>query len=129
MSWKGKPTDFTLKVIESTEEKIRKTAADMLQGVILASPVDTGQFRSNHRVSLNAPDTTEEESNGNTSPIGSMDSKVLNKGLNILKSAKIGGLIYIQNNLPYAQRLEHGHSQQGMHIYKLAFIEAVEKNK
>lgn len=129
MSWKGKPTDFALKVIESTEEKIRKTAADMLQGVILASPVDTGQFRSNHRVSLNAPDNGTNQSNGNTAPVGSLDSKVMNQGLNILKSAKIGGLIYIQNNLPYAQRLEHGHSQQGMHIYKLAFIEAVEKNK
>ena len=129
MSWKGKPTDFSLKVIESTEEKVKKIAADMLQGVIIASPVDTGQFRSNHRVSLNAPDNSTEETNGNTAPIGSMDAKVMNRGLNILKSAKIGGLIYIQNNLPYAQRLEHGYSEQGKHIYKLAFIEAVEKNK
>lgn len=129
MSWQGRPSQFTLEVIKESETYIKKTAGDMLSAVIVGSPVDTGQFRSNHRVSLNHPDDTNVKTNGNTAPIGIMDTQVLNDGLNVLKSAKLGGLIYIQNNLPYAQRLEHGYSEQGKHIYKLAFIEAVEKNK
>ncbi len=30
----------------------------MLQQVIVGSPVDTGAFRGNHRVSVNSPDST-----------------------------------------------------------------------
>lgn len=113
MTWKGmKPSKFTLEVVAAADERVRMIAGDMLSGVVSASPVDTGAFRANHRVSVNSEDNSVGEAN--------------NSGA--IKSAKFGDVIYIQNNLPYAERLENGWSGQApVGVYGVTFSAVSEK--
>ena len=61
MAWNGlRPSQFTLQVLRDGSELQRKITAAMLQGVILRSPVDTGAFRGNHRVSIGSVDYTKD---------------------------------------------------------------------
>lgn len=129
MAWKGlKPTQFTKQVIQDSNEHLRKVSGEMLQGVIMASPVMDGTFRGNHRVAVNGFDDTSDLNVENTSPKGTLDIKTYNDGLGKITGAKIGDFISIQNNLPYAVRLENGYSKQApTGIYSLTFIAVSEK--
>lgn len=131
MSWKGKrPTEFALDVANIGDEKLRNIAADMLQGVIMASPVMDGAFRSNHRVTVNKTTNETVPSNRNRSPKGTLDQQVFAEGAGQILQAKLGDSVYIQNNLPYALRLENGYSQQAPQgIYSLTFLSVASKYK
>lgn len=127
MSWKGtKPTEFALQIKNDSEQHLKKVSAEMLQGVIIRSPVDQGAFRGNHKVSVNNPDTTSDknlkDSQGNKTHLSESEK---------LKQLKLGDTVYIQNNLPYAVRLENGHSkeQAPLGIYGLTFLSVSSKYK
>lgn len=123
MSWNNPPTNFTLEIIKQSEELLRKAAGETLQGVVSGSPVDTGTFRGNHLVSLNEVDNTFDVSVQDQS-----GSATIAKGMATILQAKIGDVIYIQNNLPYSVALENGHSQQApFGVYSIAYLNA--KNK
>ena len=126
MSWKGsKPTDFAIQIKNDSEQHLKKISAEMLQGVIVRSPVDQGAFRGNHKVSVNNPDTTSDKNLKDTQA-----NKTLLSESEKLKQLKLGDTVYIQNNLPYAVRLENGHSQQApLGIYGLTFLSVSSKYK
>ncbi len=126
MSWKGtKPTEFALQIKYNSEQHLKKVSAEMLQGVIVRSPVDQGAFRGNHKVSMNNPDTTSDKNLKD-----SQGNKTLLSESEKLKQLKLGDTVYIQNNLPYAVRLENGHSQQApLGIYGLTFLSVSSKYK
>ena len=126
MSWKGsKPTDFAIQIKNDSEQHLKKISAEMLQGVIVRSPVDQGAFRGNHKVSVNNPDTTSDKNLKDTQA-----NKTLLSESEKLKQLKLGDMVYIQNNLPYALRLENGHSQQApLGIYGLTFLSVSSKYK
>lgn len=87
----------------SITDVARKATADVFRAVVLKSPVDTGRFRSNWNVSVAAPDFTF---------TGSTKS---NRGLTEAAKAltlPVGGVVFISNGLPYANRLEYGYSKQ-----------------
>ncbi|WEH89790.1 hypothetical protein PX669_05755 [Acinetobacter soli] len=123
MSWKNKPTDF-IKVIESDLVKQQKEiVADALQGVVLQSPVDTGAFRANHRVSVGSVDQSANESEKDKSGAGT-----ISKGLQNLVALKPFQTVYLSNSLPYALKLENGSSDQApLGIYKVTFNYIVQK--
>lgn len=130
MGWKNKPSNFALEIQKVGDEHLRKVSADMLQGVIMASPVMDGAFRSNHRVTVNKTTNETVPSNGNRSPKGTLDQQVFAEGAGQILQAKLGDNVYIQNNLPYALRLENGHSQQAENgIYALTFLSVASKHK
>ncbi|MCO8058061.1 hypothetical protein [Acinetobacter towneri] len=130
MSWKNKPSNFALEIERVGGEHLRKVSADMLQGVIMASPVMDGAFRSNHRVTVNKTTNETVPSNGNKAPKGTLDQQVFAEGAGQILQAKLGDNVYIQNNLPYALRLENGHSQQAENgIYALTFLSVASKHK
>ena len=130
MAWKNKPSNFALEIQRVGDEHLRKVSADMLQGVIMASPVMDGAFRSNHRVTVNKTTNETVPSNGNRSPKGTLDQQVFAEGAGQILQAKLGDSVYIQNNLPYALRLENGHSQQAENgIYALTFLSVASKHK
>jgi hypothetical protein len=94
---------------------IRKLAFDAFAGVIMMSPVDTGRFRGNWRISIGTPDLT-------TIDMGKEDAELfhgaamlpdelakLNAAIN---KAEWGDTVWITNNVVYAEKLEHGHSKQ-----------------
>ena len=106
---------FTLqlnKEIADTEEKIEDAIAlialDSLRGVVRKSPVDTGRFRGNWIVSKNAANTTSSQVTDKNG------GQTITKGSGVIDTFKMNtdSRIIIQNNLPYANRLENGWSKQ-----------------
>lgn len=93
-----------------TEDKmsraVRKITLDAFSNVIMMSPVDTGRFRGNWQTAIgDAPDGTVEavDPSGNT---------VIAKVQGVTAGMEPGDVVYMANNLPYAQRLEDGYSGQ-----------------
>ena len=106
---------FTLqlnKEIADTEEKIEDAisliAMDSLRGVVMKSPVDTGRFRGNWIVSKNAANTTSSQITDKNG------GQTITKGSGVIDTFDMNtdSRIIIQNNLPYANRLENGWSKQ-----------------
>ena len=128
MAWKNKPTNFALEIEKIGDEHLRKVSAEMLQGVIMASPVMDSPFRSNHRVTIDTPTSETVEGTGNRSPKGSLDQLTFNDGAKEILKAKLGSCVYIQNNISYALALENGHSDQAPKgVYALTFRYISEK--
>ena len=85
------------------EDVARKATYDLFRAVVLKSPVDTGRFRSNWNVTASVPSFTYSEST-NASRADSETLKAL--------TLPVGGVVYLSNGLPYANRLEYGYSNQ-----------------
>ena len=86
--------------------RVAALAAD--QGVVLATPVDTGRARSNWIVSLGFPVVA------NNEPAGEDPTQqALSQAAAVIRTFKPGlGPIFIANGVPYIQELESGSSAQ-----------------
>ncbi|HFG6923747.1 HK97 gp10 family phage protein [Acinetobacter baumannii] len=113
MGWKGKkPTSFSLDVAKAAEDHVKHIVMDTVQSLVNLSPIDTGAYRASHIVS-----------------VGSGDYGIRGPETNSIQDAviqavkiKLGNLVYIQNNQPYAERLENGWSDQAPQgIYGLTY--------
>ena len=104
--WDLDPSIFAGLVEEQVGMKIRAISIQILNKIDEASPVDTGRFRRNNMVSLMSPDYS---ITGEVDPGGVMALQI---GIAVISKAANYGIIYIQNNLPYAESLENGHSKQ-----------------
>jgi len=90
--------------IAAAEKTIRAVALQTFSNIIQASPVDTGRFRANWQATINAPAS-------NT--LNTTQSTVAN--ISVTKATqqyKIDKVLFLTNNLDYAERLEYGYSQQ-----------------
>lgn len=124
MSWKNKPADFTLTTLKDADKHVQKIVGEVLQQVVIRSPVMDGEFRASHKVTLDAPDNNYEKN------FDATGKTTLSEGLKIASTAKIGGLAYVQTNSPYGDKLENGHSLQAPHgVYALTFQYVCEKYK
>lgn len=100
----------------------KKLAFQLLNGVVLKTPVDTGRARGNWQVGIDeiprdVLDVT--DLNGNST---------MASGSKVLAGLVPGGfqIVYIANSLPYIVPLENGHSRQapqGMLALTIAEIE------
>lgn len=122
MAWKNAPINFGVKALKDADKLTKRITGEMLQQVVLRSPVDTGAFRGNHRVGIGALDPNANKAD---------TSSPLQKGLATIQSGGgLGKLVLISNSLPYAIRLENGYSQQApLGIYSLSFMSVVSKYK
>ncbi|MEN8339099.1 HK97 gp10 family phage protein [Acinetobacter baumannii] len=113
MGWKGKkPTSFSLDVAKSVQDQVKKTTMDTVQSLVNLSPVDTGAYRASHIVSIGS---------GDYGVRGPETNAVQDAAIQAVK-IKLGNLVYIQNNQPYAERLENGWSDQAPQgIYGLTY--------
>ncbi|KCX68659.1 hypothetical protein [Acinetobacter baumannii] len=113
MGWKGKkPTSFSLDVSKAAEDHVKNIVMDTVQSLVNLSPVDTGAYRASHIVSIGTADYGVREPS--TNPIQDAAIQAV--------KFKLGNLIYIQNNQPYAERLENGWSDQAPQgIYSTTF--------
>ena len=93
------------KTEQQIDKIIRGTALDLTSAIILDTPVDTGRAKGNWQVSI---DQTKENELSMEDKSG---SPTISKAKNEL-SKPIGRYIYIQNNLPYIERLEYGWSSK-----------------
>lgn len=113
MAWTGvKPTSFSFEVEKQADELVKKITMDTVQSLVVSSPVDTGAYRASHIISVGSGDYGVREPSTNA---------VQDAAIQAVKF-KLGSLIYIQNNQPYAERLENGWSDQAPQgIYGLTF--------
>lgn len=119
--WSVAPSLFMEMVEDELTDRIRQIVTALHGEVISRSPVDTGRFKRNNIVSIGAPvfTTTEE-----LDPEGSATKA---EGIAALAGLKPYTVVYVQNNLPYAERLENGHSGQApAGIYGITFIGVTE---
>ncbi|MEK5788867.1 hypothetical protein V3528_14010 [Acinetobacter johnsonii] len=124
MSWKNKPTNFALDVVKNADNHLKKIIGETLQQVVVRSPVMDGEFRASHKVTLDRPQNAYEKG------FDLSGGATLAEGLKVASTAKIGGLVYVQSNSPYGNKLENGHSMQAPHgIYALTFQYVCEKYK
>lgn len=115
-AWSIDPTAFVGQVEEDVGKRLRFISLQLLNEIVQRSPVDTGRFRANNQVSIESPEysvtDTTDKSGGAT----------LQQGSAVIAQGKPFSVIYIQNNLPYAEALEDGHSQQApAGIYAVSF--------
>lgn len=87
--------------IELTKEA-RRFAGFVYAEAVARSPIDTGEYQASWRIAVNTPD------------LSVANGKALNTAQQIgkLKQVKPGDTIFVSNNVPYALKLENGHSQQ-----------------
>jgi len=91
---------------KDVERTIRGAAFAAFKGIILSSPVDTGRFRANW---FAAGANFSDEKTERTDKTGSSAVMVMAQRVNTQKSFEVFSLT---NNLPYAERIELGWSQQ-----------------
>lgn len=95
---------FAEKTKTDIDVVVRTVTLNVGASLIQQSPVLTGRFRANWMIGLGSPDeTTTEDTDANAST-GRIAQAV--------GTAKAGGIIYLTNSLPYANRLELGWSKQ-----------------
>lgn len=107
---------FDLAVENSIVEQntaMRRLILGVFTRCIKASPVDKGRFRSAWTVSLDRR-TVDDSSHENEKPKGHLDMETFSRGHLTVKSfdLRANKVTYIQNNMPYAARLEYGYSTQ-----------------
>ena len=109
MEWITPPDLFANVVEQDFERKYRGLITNIGNHLVALSPVDTGRYKGNHHVSFNAP------------------SYAVDVGVGLqLPPQGTFPTVYIQNNLPYALRLEQGHSGQApTGVYQNAFNSAI----
>ena len=106
MSFALDVSKFVEKAKKNPEKVMRQVSIKLFSAIIKASPVDTGRFRMNWTASGGIPAsgiTDATDKSGNIA-IGNATSFVL--------KATDWHEFTLANNLPYAQRLEYGWSQQ-----------------
>lgn len=114
MAWSRPLSGFAREVEREQNKRLRATALQALSGVIERSPVDTGAFRSNNRLSVGSTDTGYDLDASSSAPRGATNGvEAFDDGLRIIGQVnKAFDVIYIQNNLPYAEEIENGSSTQ-----------------
>lgn len=104
--WSVPPSLFMGAVEKDLSKKVRTIAIQLLNEVTMRMPVDTGRARANTIVSIGSPVyqilDSYDKSGGNT----------IMAGASRLSGLEPYTVVYLQNNLPYIERLEDGYSKQ-----------------
>ncbi len=128
--WSTPPSAFVGVVEEELTKRVRVIAMALLNEIVLRSPVGNpdlwkrppppgyagGRFRGSHIVSIGEPVYTV------TTKIDPAGAETISRGANQLSGLEPFTTVFIQTNLPYAERLEDGHSTQRPEgIYAVSF--------
>ncbi len=94
----------------------RSVAMEMIQEVVLATPVDTGVARSNWRVTVNSAPTGVIGAYSPGQKLGRGETANANAaiaaGIVSIMGSKSTDVLYFTNNVPYIQILNTGYSKQ-----------------
>lgn len=97
---------FAEKTHVKLETVVKKTAIQLMDGVVLRSPVRSGRFRSNWMVGIGYQVATTVET---MDPTGDASRARVGPAM---ATWKPGVSIFLTSNLPYAKRIEYGWSDQ-----------------
>ena len=126
MTWKNAPINFGLQVLEDADDFSKKVAGEMLQRVVVETPIDTSAARQNWRVGVGAINPLVDENETDGSGQGA-----IRKGLATIQAGGgLGKVVYISNSLKYIERLNNGWSMQApANFVQLSFQSVVNKYK
>lgn len=97
---------FVDKASKTADAEVRKICYDLVTGIILKTPVDTGRARANWFTSVGSP-------SGNiTASVDPSGSSSISSAVSAISKAT-GNVLWITNNLPYIYRLEFGTYNDG----------------
>lgn len=101
--------DFRSLCRQRMEDTARKSFIRLGQFIITESPVDKGRFAANWQFAYGQPDTSTKDGDfaGQAEKQGA-----ITKLATELNSLHLNSVFYMTNSLPYAERLEYGHSAQ-----------------
>lgn len=133
MSWSRSLEAFADEVEKTLTQRQKEIAVFALQQVIMGSPVDKGTYKGNHRVTVNGVtmdyslDITGGGQKGSLND--AIGQRTLFEGMQVIGSvSQPFGEVVIQQNLPYARRIEDGWSgQAGEGVYTVAFNSTVQR--
>lgn len=101
---------------------VRTVALAVDREVVTSTPVDTGRARSNWIVSINTPFRADIEpysphpkasqGSGAGTAEGANAQAALNQGAGVIARVQQGHTVYVQNNVPYIEKLNNGSSLQ-----------------
>lgn len=106
MSFALDVSKFVEKAKKNPEKVMRQVSIKLFSAIIKASPVDTGRFRMNWMASGGTP------SSGTTDATDKSGNIAIGNATSFVIKAADWHEFTLTNNLPYAQRLEYGWSQQ-----------------
>lgn len=114
--WDIDPSQFAGLVEGEVGKKLRIISMALLTEIVQRSPVDTGRFRNNNIVSVGAADYSQLDG------VDRSGGEAIQRGSAVIAKGQPYSVIYIQNNLSYAESLEMGHSKQApTGVYANAF--------
>lgn len=113
-------TRFKLKTEQQMSQVVRKIVLDLHTQLVMRSPVDTGRFRANNSISINALPTDA------TLEFDKSGGVTISRAGVVIAAYKLGDTIFLYNNVEYALALEYGHSQQAPQgCYRISVQEIV----
>ncbi len=119
-TWDIDPSKFVNVAEDDLLTMIRIITLDAFGVIIRMSPVDTGRYRGNHRLTVGQPS---DATTNNTSLANQSEAQSTIAALNVPYTT-----VYIQNGLPYAEALENGSSTQAPQgVYETTFNSMVQK--
>ena len=124
MAWKNAPINFGVKALRDADKLTKKITGEMLQQVVVATPIDTSAARQNWRVGVGAinpkADTKDTDGSG---------QGAINRGIATIQSGGgIGKVVYISNSLRYIEKLNNGWSMQApKNFMQISFMNVVNK--
>lgn len=122
--WSRAPSGFAEIVEADLTQHVKRVAAEGLQMVISGSPVDTGSYRANHRVSVGSPDNGVDTDAAQASPGRGSFTGVASYEDGMQKIAALNvpfTTVFIQNNIAHGTAIENGSSDQaGEGVYSVA---------
>lgn len=98
--------NFIKKAKKNPELVVRQVTIKLYSAIIMASPVDTGRFRMNWQATVDNPAT------GVLIGDDPSGSRAIGRISQFVASSAKWDEFRLTNNLPYAERLEFGWSQQ-----------------
>ena len=106
MSFSNDLKKISKEIKKDLDSFYRSIALSAGNSLIMLSPVDTGRFRANWNFEIGADNnsTSTNMDKTGTLALGRLRAKV--------RVSKMGDVLYMSNNLPYAYRLETGWSAQ-----------------
>jgi hypothetical protein len=113
-----------LSILAEVEDEItnagRKLGINIDRRVVMETPRDTGSAKASWLVSVNQPDNTIVDKDGED--VGTAELQAIQAGAAKAKLFTSGDTLYIQNNQPYIDRLNEGWSAQAGSGYIDAII-------
>lgn len=130
IGWDKDPAAFADTILKDFENKYKKVAKDIYFGIVTFTPVLTGSLKNNTHVSFNQQDIRHmfRDADKQEEVVKFFGGSQIAK-IDSIPSGQFP-VIYIQNNLPYADYVENGTSKMAPRsMFKLGFQYGISVNK